>query len=151
MSHQLEQLFRQCDHRGNGFIDQSEFRDLCRGFDIADPDADIIFYDLDHDGDGRISFEDFSFGFRDFLTPGARRGSIQMGINTASSPSHKKSSDLKFKFSDSVAFENSFDETEEFIRKRDDMERKHRDAQAAWRNFADQLGKEDIKNVLSVR
>ena len=37
-------------------------------------DSDIIFADLDHDGDGKINFEDFSFGFRDFLTPGSRRG-----------------------------------------------------------------------------
>ena len=29
---------------------------------------------MDHDGDGKINFEDFSFGFRDFLTPGSRRG-----------------------------------------------------------------------------
>ncbi len=43
-------------------------------------DADIIFYDLDHDQDGKISFDDFSFGFRDFVTPGSRRGSIQLGL-----------------------------------------------------------------------
>ena len=73
----LEQLFRRCDTRGTGFIDQKEFRDLCRDFDIDNNDADIIFYDLDHDGDGRISFDDFAFGFRDFVTPGSRRGSLQ--------------------------------------------------------------------------
>lgn len=50
----LEQLFRRCDTNGKGFIDQAEFRDLCSGFDIDAADADIIFYDLDHDGDGRI-------------------------------------------------------------------------------------------------
>ena len=43
-------------------------------------DSDIIFADLDHDGDGKINFEDFSFGFRDFLTPGSRRGSLQLGL-----------------------------------------------------------------------
>ncbi len=48
------------------------------GFQIGNEDADAIFDDLDHDGDGRISFEDFSFGFRDFLTPGAKRGSAQL-------------------------------------------------------------------------
>jgi hypothetical protein len=46
---------------------------------IVQGDSDIIFADLDHDGDGKINFEDFSFGFRDFLTPGSRRGSIQVG------------------------------------------------------------------------
>lgn len=81
----LEQLFNQCDTRGTGFIDQKEFRDLCRGFDIDNNDADIIFYDLDHDGDGKISFEDFAFGFRDFVTPGARRGSIQLGLESPGS------------------------------------------------------------------
>jgi len=60
----LEHLFRRCDAAGSGYIDREEFRELCRGFDIGDCDADIIFYDLDHDGDGRISFEDFSYGFR---------------------------------------------------------------------------------------
>jgi hypothetical protein len=43
-------------------------------------DSDVIFTDLDHDGDGQINFEDFSFGFRDFLVPGSRRGSIQLGL-----------------------------------------------------------------------
>ena len=66
----LEQLFNKCDRKGTGFIDLDEFRDLCSGFGISAEDADMIFADLDHDGDGRISFEDFSFGFRDFLTPG---------------------------------------------------------------------------------
>ena len=66
----LEQLFHKCDRKGSGFIDLDEFRDLCSGFGISTEDADMIFADLDHDGDGRISFEDFSFGFRDFLTPG---------------------------------------------------------------------------------
>jgi hypothetical protein len=83
----FEQLFKRCDTRGDGFIGQKEFRDLCRDFDIDNPDADIIFYDLDHDGDGQISFEDFAFGFRDFVTPNARRGSIQLGL--AGSPSGK--------------------------------------------------------------
>ena len=35
---------------------------------------------MDHDGDGKIDFEDFSFGFRDFLVPGSRRGSIQLSL-----------------------------------------------------------------------
>ena len=76
----LEQLFKRCDTRGDGFIGQKEFRDLCRDFGIENGDADTIFYDLDHDGDGSISFEDFAFGFRDFVTPGARRGSIQLEL-----------------------------------------------------------------------
>ena len=45
---------------------------------FAKGDSDIIFADLDHDGDGKINFEDFSFGFRDFLTPGSRRGGFKV-------------------------------------------------------------------------
>ena len=47
---------------------------------LLQTDSDVIFADLDHDGDGKINFEDFSFGFRDFLTPGSRRGSLQLGL-----------------------------------------------------------------------
>ena len=72
----LEQLFNRCDRKGTGFVDLDEFRNLCSGFGISAEDADMIFVDLDHDGDGRISFEDFSFGFRDFLTPGKALTSI---------------------------------------------------------------------------
>ena len=88
MSHnnfKLEQLFKRCDTRGDGFIGQKEFRDLCRDFGIENGDADTIFYDLDHDGDGNISFDDFAFGFRDFVTPAARRGSIQLELERQSS------------------------------------------------------------------
>ena len=31
------------------------------------------------------------------------------------------------------------------------MERRHLQAQSAWRSFADHIGKEDVKKVLSVR
>ena len=77
----LEILFSKCDRRGTGFIDSQAFRELCASFEIEGEDADSIFYDLDHDGDNKISFEDFSHGFRDFLTPGARRGSLQLGLS----------------------------------------------------------------------
>ena len=81
MSHlRLEQLFKRCNTTGTGFIDTDEFRNLCSGFEIGSEDADVIFADLDHDGDGRISFDDFSFGFRDFLTPFSKRGSVQLGL-----------------------------------------------------------------------
>ena len=107
MSHhniRLETLFSQCDTSGTGLINSEDFQDLCAGFGIEEVhpgsetkyfsggnetflwtcffqgDSDIIFADLDHDGDGKINFEDFSFGFRDFLTPGSRRGSLQLGL-----------------------------------------------------------------------
>ena len=77
----LENLFTKCDRRGTGFIDSQAFRELCASFEIEGEDADFIFYDLDHDGDNKISFDDFAHGFRDFLTPGARRGSLQLGLS----------------------------------------------------------------------
>ena len=82
----LENLFSACDRRGTGFIDSQAFRELCASFEIEGEDADSIFTDLDHDGDNKISFEDFAFGFRDFLTPGARRGSLQLGLSPPPSP-----------------------------------------------------------------
>ncbi|XP_049954714.1 ras and EF-hand domain-containing protein-like [Schistocerca serialis cubense] len=66
-SSQLRQLFRSCDRKGRGYIGQQELRDLCAGFDITAEDADTIFSDLDHDGDGRVTVEDFEWGFRHFL------------------------------------------------------------------------------------
>lgn len=65
---QLEQLFRACDTRGTGYLDREELRELCHRFSICSQDADAIFEDLDHDDDGRIDFDDFQKGFRDFLT-----------------------------------------------------------------------------------
>ena len=82
----LENLFSACDRRGTGFIDSQAFRELCASFEIEGEDADSIFTDLDHDGDNKISFEDFAFGFRDFLTPGVRRGSLQLGLSPPASP-----------------------------------------------------------------
>lgn len=80
---QLRQLFIACDTDGSGFIGNDEVRDICAKFGIAAVDADSIFEDLDRDGDGKISFEDFQEGFDDYeksilvssapLSPGFRR------------------------------------------------------------------------------
>jgi len=130
MSHsvRLEQLFTRCDTTGSGLIGTEEFQDLCAGFGIDEGDSDIIFADLDHDGDGKINFDDFSFGFRDFLTPGSRRGSLQLGLL----PSYPDSSE--------DLLEHPKIKT---------MEVKHQRAQKAWRNFADNMGKDNIRKFLS--
>jgi len=118
-------LFSRCDTTGSGLIGIEEFQDLCAGFGIQETDSDVIFADLDHDGDGKINFEDFSFGFRDFLTPGSRRGSLQLGLlpggetDTADHPNIQA------------------------------MEAKHQRAQKAWRTFADSMGKDNIRKFLS--
>nr|CAD7396446.1 unnamed protein product [Timema poppensis] len=61
------------------------FRELCTGFDIPPRDADVIFRDLDHDGDGRVSLDDFAWGFRDFLSGSgtSRRASVHQGEEIA--------------------------------------------------------------------
>ncbi|XP_054281061.1 ras and EF-hand domain-containing protein homolog isoform X2 [Macrosteles quadrilineatus] len=75
-SNQLESLFKACDKTGTGKIGLDDFRELCMEFDILEADCVAIFNDLDHDGDGQISLEDFAWGFRDFLrSPQARKGS----------------------------------------------------------------------------
>ena len=147
MSHQtLEQLFEKCDTNGNGYIDREEFCQLCAGFQIGNEDADAFFDDLDHDGDGRVSFEDFRFGFRDFLTPGAKRGSAQLtNLAASSSPATPKTRAPSFKF------DSRMDSLVEFEAKQHAMEQKHSRARHAWRHLADNLSKDDIKKFLGVR
>ena len=141
MSH-LEQLFRRCDTKGTGFIDLEAFRDLCAGFDIHQEDADVIFADLDHDGDGRISFEDFSYGFRDFLTPGCKRGSAQLGLEDPHSPGPLRQPSFRLEKMNSLV---------EMEAKQQEMEKRHVRARSAWRHLADNLSNEDIKKFLNYR
>ncbi|CAL4097821.1 unnamed protein product, partial [Meganyctiphanes norvegica] len=54
---------------GKGFIILGELQELCLSLGIAKDDSDAIFHDLDHDADGKISFEDFAMGFREFFNP----------------------------------------------------------------------------------
>lgn len=125
----LEQLFKSCDTRGTGFIDKQEFHDLCSGFNIGNGDADIIFFDLDHDGDGRISFEDFSFGFRDFLGP-KRRSSLG-----------GQKADFKLEKGDDEGIIDGYD---------DERNKRSFDVKA-WSSLSHNLGSEDVKKVLGVR
>ncbi|RWS08074.1 ras and EF-hand domain-containing protein-like protein, partial [Dinothrombium tinctorium] len=59
-------LFNACDVDGSGYIGQDEVRQICEKFNISAADADTVFEDLDRDGDGQISFEDFCAGFLEF-------------------------------------------------------------------------------------
>ncbi|XP_054717709.1 ras and EF-hand domain-containing protein-like isoform X2 [Uloborus diversus] len=68
MSVQLQNFFKYCDPDGTKSVDREAFRDLCNRLNITNQDADLIFEDLDLDNDGRISFEDFSRGFSNFLS-----------------------------------------------------------------------------------
>ncbi|KAJ9586006.1 hypothetical protein L9F63_020344 [Diploptera punctata] len=129
---QLEQLFRACDKRGTGHIGPSEFRELCAGFEIDPIDSDVIFTDLDHDGDGQVSLEDFAWGFRDFLAPGSRRGSMQVGID-----SH-------------IRGEMSLTR-EEAIRRQAEMEKRHSQAKYAWSNLVASVGELNVHKFLNKR
>uniref|UniRef100_A0A2L2XYC6 Ras and EF-hand domain-containing protein n=1 Tax=Parasteatoda tepidariorum TaxID=114398 RepID=A0A2L2XYC6_PARTP len=68
MAAQLQQFFKSCDPDGTRSADREAFRDLCCRLNISIDDADVIFEDLDHDRDGRISFSDFSKGLSNFLS-----------------------------------------------------------------------------------
>lgn len=65
---ELRRLFQACDRHQRGYIDRAEFAQLCASFHIDGGDADVVFADLDRDGDRRINLQDFTSGFRDFLT-----------------------------------------------------------------------------------
>jgi hypothetical protein len=128
---QLEQLFRACDKQGTGHIGPSEFRDLCSTFDIDHDDSDTIFADLDHDGDGQISLEDFRWGFRDFLTPGSRRSSLQ--VNSGSNGRGMCMA------------------SEETIARQAETERRHSQARAAWSLLVAGVGEVNVHKFLSTR
>jgi hypothetical protein len=128
---QLEQLFRACDKQGTGHIGPSEFRDLCAGFDIDPVDSDAIFTDLDHDGDGQVSLEDFAWGFRDFLTPGSRRGSVQVSTGSDVTGIY---------FIDEEAF-----------KRQAEIERRHSNARTAWSHLVAGVGEASIHKFLSTR
>ncbi|KAI5699398.1 ras and EF-hand domain-containing protein-like isoform X1 [Diaphorina citri] len=90
---QLEELFKTCDKKGTGQIGPEEFRELCTGFDIQPTDSDAIFADLDHDGDGKVSLEDFAYGFREFLNSDARRlkSNVNAGAMSSEGPERRNS------------------------------------------------------------
>jgi Ca2+-binding protein (EF-Hand superfamily) len=128
---QLEQLFRACDKQGTGHIGPSEFRDLCAGFDIDHSDSDAIFTDLDHDGDGQVSLEDFAWGFRDFLTPGSRRSSVQVSAG----------SDVT----------GIYVNNEEAVKHQVETERRHENARIAWSHLVAGVGEANVHKFLSTR
>ncbi|KAL3843164.1 hypothetical protein ACJMK2_021115 [Sinanodonta woodiana] len=59
----VNSLFRACDLDGSGFIDQSELAVICS--ELTNEEIREVFGQLDNDGDGKISVEEFSKGFRE--------------------------------------------------------------------------------------
>ena len=120
---------------------------------LLQTDSDVIFADLDHDGDGKINFEDFSFGFRDFLTPGSRRGSLQLGLLPGGETDTADHPNIQVREQSRIT---SSPVLEAFVQKLcnavvvvEAMEAKHQKAQKAWRTFADSMGKDNIRKFLS--
>lgn len=59
---QLGRLFHACDLDGSGYIDQDELASICSELSVTD--LSDVFQQLDKDGDGRISIEEFAKGYR---------------------------------------------------------------------------------------
>lgn len=124
-SNQLESLFKACDKTGTGKIGLDDFRELCMEFDILEADCVAIFNDLDHDGDGQISLEDFAWGFRDFLrSPQARKGSA-MEFETLVCKGKAEALQL--------------------------VQRRHSEARNAWANLVAGVGEPAVRKFLNQR
>ncbi|KAK3610933.1 hypothetical protein CHS0354_022200 [Potamilus streckersoni] len=59
----MSSLFRACDLDGSGYIDQSELAVICS--ELTNEEIREVFGHLDKDGDGKISVDEFSKGFRE--------------------------------------------------------------------------------------
>lgn len=127
-SNQLESLFRACDKTGSGKIGLDAFRDLCTEFDIQEGDCVAIFNDLDHDGDGQVSLDDFAWGFRDFLrSPQARKGSL-------------------------IDFENLMCKGKaEPVAALELVQRRHSEARTAWAHLVAGVGEPAVRKFLNQR
>lgn len=65
-SSKLHELFKKVDTDASGFIGLDEVRDICSKFGSNDEECHLIFNHLDKDGDGLVSFEDFTAGFNEY-------------------------------------------------------------------------------------
>lgn len=138
---QLEQLFRACDTRGTGYLDREELRELCHRFSICSQDADAIFEDLDHDDDGRIDFDDFQKGFRDFLTqlPGGSTPPDAESDGAGSDGAGPRPSELQKALRRASTIEYRRDSV--VNGGGDDSASKMWNAQRAWQNLTTELSK----------
>ena len=55
----IDDLFRSCDLDRSGFIERDEFDSVCLGLGLGALDTESLFIEIDKDGDGRLSKEDF--------------------------------------------------------------------------------------------
>ena len=75
--------------------EQSGYKSYCRlrdfdEIDFGQGDSDIIFADLDHDGDGKINFEDFRSVLNMIFTYFDLRQKILILLVSMSQPVHKR-------------------------------------------------------------
>lgn len=77
MTAELQDFIKTCELDGCRYVDIDAFRDLCGRLNISAHDADLIFEDLDLDNDGKISFEDFSKGFSNFVSASNAHGGTE--------------------------------------------------------------------------
>jgi hypothetical protein len=58
----ISQLFAACDLDGSGFIEREELRAICN--ELTGDELSDVFRQLDSDGDGKISIQEFAEGFQ---------------------------------------------------------------------------------------
>jgi len=56
------QLFAACDLNGSGFLEAEELRTICN--ELTSEELADVFRQLDNDGDGKISLQEFADGFQ---------------------------------------------------------------------------------------
>ncbi|XP_078577225.1 ras and EF-hand domain-containing protein homolog isoform X3 [Branchiostoma floridae x Branchiostoma japonicum] len=60
----LEEIFSNLDRSGSGFIEKSDFENLCQNLELDGDEVEAVFKELDKDGDRRISLHEFTDGLK---------------------------------------------------------------------------------------
>ncbi|CAH1251732.1 RASEF [Branchiostoma lanceolatum] len=60
----LEEIFSNLDRSGSGFIEKSDFENLCQNLELDGEEVEAVFRELDKDGDRRISLHEFTDGLK---------------------------------------------------------------------------------------
>ena len=63
----LERVFAAFDLQNAGYIEKDGLKKLCENFALSEEEVDAIFNDLDHDNDGKLTKQDFLYGFEGVL------------------------------------------------------------------------------------
>ncbi|XP_019621100.1 PREDICTED: ras and EF-hand domain-containing protein homolog isoform X4 [Branchiostoma belcheri] len=60
----LEEIFTNLDRSGSGFLEKSDFENLCQNLELDGEEVEAVFRELDKDGDRRISLHEFTDGLK---------------------------------------------------------------------------------------